>query len=133
MTPRQRFHRALEHCEAARNAAENALAQLVEDELERLSRRFPTRRIEFHSGMGSSSLSIYYRNVDRSKSWNHNAFTYGSVYYHVGYDWPESVAIPCPRLWEAFETYENTIGDGKDPGVGSIIYENGVRIKKLGE
>jgi len=128
MTPLEAYEAAREAVEAAYAAAETALAALVEHELAELAKRFPARRIEFHSGMGSSSLSIYYRKVAYDRTRSYSGFTYGN---YGPNDWPEYVAIPCPELWDAFEDYQDTISDGKDPGLGTVIYENGKRLQGL--
>lgn len=109
---------------------EDALATLYEQlgyvaevEIAALARRFPTRRVEFHSGMGVSQIVVKHRTrTDYNADYNFTG--------HDSWNWPERLEIPCADLWSAIDAVEGAT-DGKDPGLGAIIYENGKRISGL--
>lgn len=103
---------------------DDALATVAEAEMRELAKRFPNRRIELHSGMGSTFLTISKRHPnDALDYWSYHGET-GTSYL----DWPEYLPAPAARLWEAIAFYEDNISNGKDPGFGTIIYENGKKI-----
>jgi len=112
----------------AHAGVESALEGVFEHEMRLLAKRFPTRRIEMHSGMGTTQITIKKRRPARNAYDEWNYYGAAGTSYR---DWPESVGIPAPDLWSAIRLYEDEVSDGKDPGVGVIIYENGKRIKGL--
>lgn len=100
------------------------MGYVAEAELEALSRRFPKRRIEFHSGMGSTFIHINKRHAQG----DYSEFSYaGALAWN---NWPAWLEVPAPDLWSAINLVQD-LTDGKDPGVGSIIYENGKRVQGL--
>ena len=125
---RFQMDRALKAFEEAQQAALEALDDVVEAEMAQLALRFPKRVLRLDSGMGSTSLSISKRSpVDELDEWTWGPHA-GRGTYH---DWPENVPIPAPGLWDAIIAISDNVTDGKDPGFGTVIYENGKRIKGL--
>jgi hypothetical protein len=122
----EHFTHQLERFEQARQWVESALEGVFEFEMRQLAKRFPNRRIELHSGMGSTQIVIVRRVPDFQNPYDSYSYT-GNEWDN----WPDRVAIPAPGLWKAIETYQDNVSDGKDPGVGVIIYENGKRIAGL--
>lgn len=126
-SPLEHFESTLSHFEQARDWVENALATLAESEMRKLAKRFPTRRIELHSGMGTTQIRISKRHpLATFDDWGY----FGEL-ATAACDWPEAITRPAPTLWDAIETYQDNVSEGKDPGLGTIIYENGKRIKGL--
>lgn len=115
--------RALERFESVRDAFLTQLRYVAEAEIAALAHRFPTRRIEFHSGMGVSQIVISKRNPrDGLDDYNYSD---GGQWC----DWPERCDIPAPDLWSAIRLYCDNVSDsGNDPGIGTIIFENGKRL-----
>lgn len=125
---RFQMDRVIRRAQEAMQAALEALDDVVEAEMAELAFRFPKRRLELHSGMGSTSLTISKRNPFNSfDEWSWGPYAGGDSYH----SWPENVAIPAPGLWEAIALVRDTLTDGKDPGFGTVIYDNGKRIKGL--
>ena len=125
---RFQFDRAIKAAQDAHQAALEALDDVVEAEMAQLALRFPTRRLELHSGMGRTSLGVSKRDArDQFDDWSWGPDADASSYH----TWPENVAIPAPGLWDAIHAYGDTIGNGYDPGFGSVIYDKGERIKGL--
>lgn len=118
--------RALKGFESAREAVITQLCYVAEAELAALAHRFPTRRVEFHSGMGVSQIVISKRNP-RNEIDDYN-YSDGSDWC----DWPDDCPIPAPDLWPAIQLYRDNVSDsGNDPGLGTIIYENGKRLSGM--
>jgi hypothetical protein len=90
-----------------------------------LAIRFPRRRIEFHSGMGMTSLGIKKRG---EHAMMHDEWVWSDNENLI--QWPDQIQEPAPELWSAMQAIMDS-DDGKDPGIGTIIYENGKRIKGL--
>lgn len=114
---------ALRRFESVRDALYEQLGYVAEAEIAALARRFPTRRVEFHSGMGVSQIVVKHR----------TRTDYNADYQFTGNDswsWPERLEDPCPDLWAAIAAVEAAT-DGKDPGLGVIVYENGKRLSGL--
>ena len=111
---------ALKRYESVRDALYQQLGHVAEAEIAALARRFPKRRIEFHSGMGVSQIVV--RATARAHDYNYTG--------HDSWNWPDRIDPPCPDLWSAIAAVEEAT-DGKDPGLGVIVYENGRRIKGL--
>jgi hypothetical protein len=128
----QRYVSLVQELAAVRESIEQALGAVAEAEMFALSKRFPTRRIEFHSGMGSTQIEIRKRQPDHSNPYDN--WNYCGEAGTSDRDWPSWVEIPVPDLWSAIRAYEDEVSDkGADPGIGCIIYENGVRLKGLGK
>lgn len=125
---RYQFDRAVQAAQDAHKEALEALDAVAEAEMAELAMRFPKRRLELHSGMGSTSLTI----TKRDPSSIHDEWSWGpdadANSYH---QWPDGVELPAKGLWAAIHAYQDTIGDGRDPGFGVIIYDAGKRIKGL--
>ena len=126
----QRYASLVQELAELRERIDTALEAVAEAEIFALSKRFPTRRIEFHSGMGSSQIQIRKRHPNYNNpydNWSYHGEA-GTSYH----DWPSWLEIPAPELWSAIRVYEDEVSDkGADPGIGSIIYENGVKLKGL--
>lgn len=121
------FKRMLSKFEEVSQWVEAALATVAEAEMLALSKRFPNRRIELHSGMGSTQIVVEKRHKTR---WEHD-YTYAGPLAWT--NWPEGLEVPAPGLWEAIAAYEDEFSHGKDPAFGTIFYENGKKIKGLGD
>jgi len=128
----QRYASLVEELEVIRESIQQALEAVAEAEIFALSKRFPTRRIAFDSGMGVSQININRRHPDHNDPYDR--WHYCGEAGTSDRDWPSWLEIPAPELWAAIRVYEEEVSDkGADPGLGCIIYENGVRIKGLGD
>ena len=125
-THHEHFAHMLERFDHVRTWLENALQSVYENEMRELSKRFPNRRIELDSGMGVTQINIKKRHSDKTTP--HDDWHYAG---DENSNWPDWLEIPAPELWSAIEIYQDEVSDGRDPGVGTIVYENGKRIKGL--
>ena len=116
----------LELFEKARAGVESALEGVFEFEMRKLAKRFPNRLIQLDSGMGTTQINIGKRHPNHANP--HDDWHYAGDDNHR---WPEWLELPAPDLWHAIATYQDEVSDGKDPGVGVIVYKNGKRIKGL--
>lgn len=125
---RFQMDRALKAFEEAQQAALEALDDVVEAEMAQLALRFPKRVLRLDSGMGSTSLSISKRSpVDDFDAW-----TWGPHAGRGDRDILRPIVIgAAPGLWDAMLAISDNVTDGKDPGFGTVVYENGKRIKGL--
>lgn len=121
------FAQQLARFEQAREWVESALEGVFEYEMRELAKRFPNRRIEMHSGMGTTQIVIQHRRLNFQNPYDSYNYSGESDWNN----WPENLEVPAPDLWSAINTYQDEVSDGKDPGVGVIIYENGKRIAGL--
>ena len=122
----EHFAATLERFQQARDWVDSALESVFESEMRALAKRFPGRRVQLDSGMGTTQINI-------SKRHPNPADIYDDWHY-AGDDncnWPEWLELPAPELWSAIRTYQDEVSDGKDPGLGTILYINGERIKGL--
>jgi hypothetical protein len=126
----EHFSHMLERFDQARRWVDSALASIFESEMRALAKRFPSRRIELHSGMGTTQIRIDKRHPQATFDDWHWSNDYDD---HEGQDWPAWLEEPAPDLWAAIRTYQDEVSEGKDPGLGTIIYENGKRISGLPE
>lgn len=128
----QRYASLVRELDEIRERIQQALEAVAEAEIFALSKRFPTRRIAFDSGMGVSQITIDRRHPDYNNTYDRWKY---SDSCHEGVDnWPDWLEIPAPELWAALRVYEDEVSDKEaDPALGCIIYENGVRLKGLGE
>lgn len=126
---RKHMERMIDKLDEVSQWVDSAMARVAEAEMAELAKRFPNRRIELHSGMGSTFLIVHKRNpLTAGDYWSYHGER-GTSYH----DWPQSVAVPMPGLWEAIEVYQDNVTRGIDPGFGTIVYENGKCIKCLTE
>jgi hypothetical protein len=116
--------KAAKRVESALAELDTHLGYVAEAEMEKLARRFPTRRVEIHSGMGSTCLRISKRKpYDTFDDYNYS----GELAWH---NWPDRLEVPAPDLWSAINMVQD-LNHGRDPGFGSIIYDKGKRIAGL--
>lgn len=120
----RQLDRALKGFASAQEAVYTQLAYVVEAEMALLARRFPTRRLQFDSGMGSSSIFI-----SRRAGSPHADYLVSDSIHDIT-DWACRNLAIGEAIWKAIQLVEDST-DGKDPGLGTIIYENGKRLKGI--